>query len=500
MLPPATLSFTIPSIQEDVALDCRVYHPASLAPTSISHCAAWNKKAAIVAHPYAPLGGSYDDPVVGIIADLLLQQNYVVGTFNFRGAGTSQGRTSWQAKAEQKDYMSFLAFMVYYCKILSPQRMPFDIPSFARSDPELYELSPVPSGLTSPPHSGNSQFSTTTSLSPGFTLTFGKEGLPAPNTQPRLLLAGYSYGALITSLLPPIISSLISPFQAPDPGSVYAEIRLRAESLAARQNQQINRQASALLRTYSHRRSRSLQNDDVPDNTTVRKPNGVRIGGGEDLRRASHESSRPTRGSLSVEAPELVRKSVDRFRLIGKHRPLSPGRHDPRDSISSNSRPASRHSIAASLTDGKEIKEEVTKEEVTKGEVTKEEVTALRPIPGIVDDLQIGYLLVSPLQGVVNSLATLWTANPWRERDPLPENEMKFTVDPTLALFGDDDAFVSAKRLRPWAEKLSELSSSERGGEARFRYVEVPGAGHFWHDGRAVSVLRDRIRTFVRDL
>ncbi|KAJ5041552.1 uncharacterized protein L3040_005135 [Drepanopeziza brunnea f. sp. 'multigermtubi'] len=488
MLPPPTLSFTIPSIQEDVALDCRVYHPASLAPTSISHCTAWNKKAAIVAHPYAPLGGSYDDPVVGIIADLLLKQNFVVGTFNFRGAGISQGRTSWQAKAEQKDYISFLAFMVYYCKILSPQRMPFDMPSFTRSDPEVSELSPVLSGSTSAPHSGNSQFSTA-SLSPGFTLTFGKEGLPAPKTQPRLLLAGYSYGALITSLLPPIISSLISPFQAPDPGSAYAEIRLRAESLAARQNQQINRQAAALLRKYSHRRSRSLQNDDVPDNTTVRKPNGVRIGGGEDLRRASHESSRATRGSFSIEAPELVRKSVDRARLIGKHRRMSPRRHNPRDSISSNSRLASRHSVAASLTDGKEIKEEVT----------KEEVTALRPIPGIVDDLQIGYLLVSPLQGVINSLATLWTSNPWRERGPLPENEIKFTVDPTLALFGDDDAFVSAKRLRPWAEKLSELSC-ERGGEARFRYVEVPGAGHFWHDRRAVSVLRDQIRTFVRDL
>lgn len=84
MLPPPALSFTIPSIQEDVILDCRVYHPASLTPTSISHLAEWNKKAAVVAHPYAPLGGSMDDPVVRCIVSLLLKQNFVVGTFNFR--------------------------------------------------------------------------------------------------------------------------------------------------------------------------------------------------------------------------------------------------------------------------------------------------------------------------------------------------------------------------------------------------------------------------------
>lgn len=84
MLPEPTLTFTIPSIQDNVLLDCRVYHPTSLTPTAKSHCTEWNRKAAIVAHPYAPLGGSYDDPIVEIIASLLLKENFVVGTFNFR--------------------------------------------------------------------------------------------------------------------------------------------------------------------------------------------------------------------------------------------------------------------------------------------------------------------------------------------------------------------------------------------------------------------------------
>lgn len=42
------------------------------------------QKAAIVAHPYAPLGGCFDDPVVGAMTEELLNGGYVVGTFNLR--------------------------------------------------------------------------------------------------------------------------------------------------------------------------------------------------------------------------------------------------------------------------------------------------------------------------------------------------------------------------------------------------------------------------------
>lgn len=76
MLHP-TLTFTIPSIHDDIVLDCRIYHPDNLS-------AKWQKKVAIVAHPYAPLGGCYDDPVVDIVASSILKQGFVVGTFNFR--------------------------------------------------------------------------------------------------------------------------------------------------------------------------------------------------------------------------------------------------------------------------------------------------------------------------------------------------------------------------------------------------------------------------------
>lgn len=39
-----------------------------------------------MAHPYAPMGGSYDDRVVGMVVEEFLNQGWVVGTFNFRYA------------------------------------------------------------------------------------------------------------------------------------------------------------------------------------------------------------------------------------------------------------------------------------------------------------------------------------------------------------------------------------------------------------------------------
>jgi hypothetical protein len=81
-LPEPTLSFTLPSLHDGLPLDCRVYHPHSL--TASPRAPSWQKHAAIVAHPYAPLGGCYDDPVVDIVASTLLRLGFLVATFNFR--------------------------------------------------------------------------------------------------------------------------------------------------------------------------------------------------------------------------------------------------------------------------------------------------------------------------------------------------------------------------------------------------------------------------------
>ncbi len=79
-LPRPNVSFKIPSIHDDVELDCRIYYPRSTEQNS----KAFGRTFAIVAHPYAPLGGCYDDPVVAVIGTVLLQHGSVLTTFNFR--------------------------------------------------------------------------------------------------------------------------------------------------------------------------------------------------------------------------------------------------------------------------------------------------------------------------------------------------------------------------------------------------------------------------------
>lgn len=83
------LSFTIPSIHDRTELACRIYHPN---PETSSN----QKRGAMIAHPYASLGGSYDDPTVLATAYALLREGFVVGTFNFRSEARSEygNRTS----------------------------------------------------------------------------------------------------------------------------------------------------------------------------------------------------------------------------------------------------------------------------------------------------------------------------------------------------------------------------------------------------------------------
>lgn len=79
-LPSPTFIFTIPSIHDDTTLNCRLYVPHK---DLILH-GIRPPKAAIIAHPYAPLGGCYDDPIVESVGFVLWRAGYVIGTFNFR--------------------------------------------------------------------------------------------------------------------------------------------------------------------------------------------------------------------------------------------------------------------------------------------------------------------------------------------------------------------------------------------------------------------------------
>lgn len=362
--------------------------------------------------------------------------------------------------------------MVYYLHLLSPPQAPPSQPVFTRSD---YDLTPVPSQALPPQHI---EHLSPTSSHPSINIL--SERSSGIDTNPRLLLAGYSYGALITSSLPAILSSIIAPFQNPVPASAHAEIRLRAECLAIQQNESMQQNVSSLLQSLHHRRGRSLGADDLLHSPKIR--GGVRMGGDEDSRRASHDSYR-SRSSFTMETPELVRKSVDRVRSITRATRFSPRRQASHGSIASyrSKMVESDHSLDQKANDT---------------EVEAPETKAIKEICGITEGLKTSYLLVSPLQGWVNTLATMWSAKSVG-KDTIPENEMKLVIDPTLALYGDDDVFVSIKRLRSWAGKLM---GAGKGSHGQFRHREVANAGHFWHDHDALKILQEEVKDFVRGL
>ncbi|KAK1142868.1 hypothetical protein N8T08_007302 [Aspergillus melleus] len=181
-LPPPTHTFTIPSVYDGIQLDCRLHVPRELSEPEDTRrgliCGA------IVAHPYATLGGCYDDPVVNFVGCELLEAGYVVGTFNFRGAGESEGSTSWTARPELADYVSFYGFMLWYLQLLRTRLGSSDL---------------------------------------------GSEGGPA---NVRLILAGYSYGSMIASHLP-ALDVVADLFTNSADGSAACRIRQEAERISA---------------------------------------------------------------------------------------------------------------------------------------------------------------------------------------------------------------------------------------------------------------------------
>jgi hypothetical protein len=308
--------------------------------------------------------------------------------------------------------MSFIGFMVYYMHYLTtPYSPPTEEPLW---EPGFRDLTPVPS--QSPPQ-------------PIATSRFG-EGKSNGQTDTRslLLLAGYSYGSLITICLPPSLFSILVPFQHPAPGTPHADIKSRARFLAQQQNEAIQT-ALSLLRTGNHRRGRSLQlGDGITYYKSRTSSQGVRMGGDEDIRRTSHDMH-GRRRSFSVDGPERVRRSVDKIRSLVR----SPSRGQ---TFPSTSGVRDRRSDARDWGKQVQAPEACTESENMIGE-----------------DMQLAYLLISPLPpgGMINSLATIGSLRPsflmGRQRADA-ENDVKFTVDRTLVVHGTGDPFVNVKTFR----------------------------------------------------
>ncbi|KAK7746544.1 hypothetical protein SLS62_009407 [Diatrype stigma] len=270
---------------------------------------------------------------------------------------------------------------------------------------------------------------------------------------PVLLLAGYSYGATITTKLPPL-DEILSHFASPVIHTAAADIRLRAQHLAEQQNRLSNTPLSP------------------------RKSLGVRIGGDENVAPTSPRRPR----SRSYAREEKIRKGVkdilSQTRIIHrKHRRKHPDHGG----------------------------------EVEHVEQCMEKTESFM-------DFRSAYLFVSPPLGILTNLITMSFPSPFsswpprgahsktrnahhvqedhhdsgeseEQRDALGDDQ-KFVTNPTLAIYGDQDAFLALKKMREWAAHLSTAKDSS------FRYVEVSGAGHFWVEERVIFHLRDAIGNF----
>ncbi|SLM39990.1 Alpha/Beta hydrolase fold [Lasallia pustulata] len=415
MLPTPTFNFTIPSIHDDITLQCRIYHPLRFLHNGAVGQPGWRKKGAIIAHPYAPLGGCYDDPVVRAAAIEILKKGFVVGTFNFRGAGDSKGRTSWTARPELSDYISFARCFIDYLNHLDPPT-PFPALEHSRSQSDT-TLSPIQSSVNVP-----------------------TDRFDAPNSSMVLILGGYSYGSMICTHLP-TTETIVQRFASVAKGSAEAEIRLRSLHLST----QWNKEARLMNET---RRGRSLR---IPG--SLQDPSRSISMGGDESEPGTRRPSRESKRSL-----DHIRRSMDRSK-----KRLGIGNHSSTEIIMSPS------------LEGR----------------TGPELTTPTTY----------YLLISPLLPPVSMFATMFSKLKRHQRASLEDSAVanthvkdKLTSCATLAIYGDKDFFTSPKKLRKWAEHLAGAA------ESRFRFREIGGAGHFWHEPGVEGQMRSAIRDWTQDI
>ena len=205
----------------------------------------------------------------------------------------------------------------------------------------------------------------------------------------KLIIGGYSYGSLITTLLPST-EDILKRFAKVNKGTAEAEIRLRAVSLAA----QWNKDASLYREAEQARRTKSHETLRVSAHAIT-----VAFGGEESepgSRRVSHE------GRRSLDA---VRRSMDKSRkkFLRQH---------------------SSETFEHNLVIGSLVPVEI-------------------PPP------QTHYLLISLLQPPVSMFVTMFSN---LRLGHLAQSEAKLLDHPTLVIYGDRDFFASQRRLRKWAE------------------------------------------------
>jgi hypothetical protein len=243
---------------------------------------------------------------------------------------------------------------------------------------------------------------------------------------PVVILGGYSYGSLILKHLPPV-PTIIRPFARPIVGSSNDEIITRAHKLA----EQSNLVWTNIART-KERESRTKRKGHEPKAS-------VTIGGEEttpERRRTSRDIRRSVDRGLSVELGSRLRSLSHSHRRCKDDTPPTPLETADRASIT---------------------------------------------MP------EVRYLLISPLTPPISTLVAPALGQKFWSK-PKGDHEDTVALHTTLAVYGDQDIFTSAKRTRDWSEQLKAMPGS------RVSSVEVAEAGHFWVENGVEDELRVALR------
>ncbi|KAJ1735917.1 hypothetical protein LPJ61_000290 [Coemansia biformis] len=139
-------------------------------------------RAVVYVHPYPPLGGQLRNNVVHELSTGLGGRVAVSIAFSLRGAGRSEGRTSWTGAAEQDDLRSILDMLSARRLRLHPRR---HTPAERRS-----LLAQLQARGFLPPDAADAA------------ATGDPEALPLPPVA-HTLLCGYSYGAMLAAAVAP---------------------------------------------------------------------------------------------------------------------------------------------------------------------------------------------------------------------------------------------------------------------------------------------------------
>ncbi len=268
---------------------------------------------------------------------------------------------------------------------------------------------------------------------------------PAP---PILLLAGYSYGATVTTKLPPL-NDILSHFDSPVIHTAAADIRLRAQHLAEQRN-------ILSFAPLSPRRSM-----------------GMRVGGQEDVPLASPRRPR----SHSYAREERIRKGV-------------------------------KDILARTIIIHRKHRRKLSNEE----KVVEHVHQCMEKIEGFTAFRSAYILVSPPLGILTNLLTmsfsspfSSWSRRTNKTRHVLHQrhdgattegeeimlgDDVKLVANPSLTIYGDQDGFLALRKMREWASQLGSVKGSS------FHYVEVSGASHFWVEERVMLNLRDAIGAF----